>query len=74
MELSCYKVDVGSLEPAIRRKWQSLFKAAFARRASKSETAHVSEQLLTAYAGDEKLALQDLWWALLNSNEFILNH
>jgi hypothetical protein len=54
-------------------KVQSLFKAAVARRPTKSEQ-RMSQQLLTAHQGDEKMALQDLWWALLNSNEFILNH
>jgi hypothetical protein len=51
----------------------SLFKAAVARRPTKQEV-RMSQQLLTAQEGDDNLALQDLWWALLNSNEFILNH
>ncbi len=54
-------------------KVHALFKAAAARRANKLEL-RMSQQLLVAHAGNEQLALQDLWWALLNSNEFILNH
>ena len=34
----------------------------------------VSNELLAARDGDVGAALQDIWWALLNSNEFILIH
>jgi hypothetical protein len=27
-----------------------------------------------ARKGDAAAALQDIWWAVLNSNEFIINH
>ena len=32
------------------------------------------EPFASVLKGDMKAALQDVWWAVLNSNEFILNH
>ena len=37
-------------------------------------TAICKSAMLLARKGQVKEALQDVWWALLNSNEFILNH
>jgi hypothetical protein len=34
----------------------------------------ISNQLLAARDGNVPAALEDIWWALLNSNEFILIH
>ena len=34
----------------------------------------VANRLLLARKGDTTAALQDIWWAVLNSNEFIINH
>ena len=31
-------------------------------------------KLIAESKEDKRLALQDIWWALLNSNEFILDH
>ena len=39
----------------------------------RSETT-AANQLMALRGGDAIAALQDVWWALLNSNEFILNH
>ena len=54
-----------------------MFWATLARKPTGKER-RVATQLAKrreASAGDaRKEALQDLWWALLNSNEFILNH
>ena len=49
-----------------------LFKAALARPASSTERRWAN----TALRGRSNLAeaLQDMWWVLLNTNEFILNH
>ena len=47
--------------------------ASLARRATQSELK-MAQQLLASYSGDENKALEDIWWALLNSNQFILNH
>lgn len=50
-----------------------LFLTGFARRPSKNESS-VARKLLIARKGDEKEMLQDLWWAIINSNEFIMQH
>ncbi|MCA9143173.1 MAG: DUF1549 domain-containing protein [Planctomycetales bacterium] len=62
-----------------------LFQAGLARRPTKDEIA-IANQLFIARASsgrDKKrvdpgaatlAALQDVWWAVLNSNEFIINH
>jgi hypothetical protein len=50
-----------------------LFMAGFARSPRKEEL-DIANKLLLARKGDTAAALQDLWWAILNSNEFIMNH
>ncbi|NND96359.1 MAG: DUF1549 domain-containing protein [Pirellulaceae bacterium] len=50
-----------------------LFMAGLARRPTTKEMG-VARQLLMARKGDEKEMMQDLWWAILNSNEFIMQH
>ena len=50
-----------------------LFAAGLARRPSKDEVA-VASRLLQARKGNKKEMLQDMWWAILNSNEFIMQH
>jgi len=35
---------------------------------------YIANKLLLARKGDTVAALQDVWWAVLNSNEFIFNH
>ncbi len=52
-------------------KVHTLFTAGLARRA-KPEELKIAAQLLQARQGKADEALQDLWWAVLNSNEFIL--
>jgi hypothetical protein len=47
--------------------------SALARMPEREELA-LSNKLLAVREGDVSAALQDIWWALLNSNEFILNH
>ncbi|HJT34468.1 MAG TPA: DUF1549 domain-containing protein [Pirellulales bacterium] len=49
-----------------------LYRAALARYPSKSELQLVGG--LLGARDDESTVLEDVWWALLNSNEFILNH
>ena len=60
-----------------RMRWKEqidhLFLAALARRPTRPET-RMTSNLLSARKGDQTAALQDVWWVLLNSNEFILNH
>jgi hypothetical protein len=50
-----------------------LYLAALARMPTRPELA-ISNELLVARGGNVGAALQDIWWALLNTNEFILNH
>ncbi len=54
-------------------KIRYLYLAAFSRRPTKQEIT-LSNELLAARDGKVGAALQDIWWALLNSNEFILIH
>lgn len=50
-----------------------LYEAALSRRPSREERA-VCGQLFAARSGDLGESLRDVWWALLNSNEFLINH
>ncbi len=54
-------------------KLERLFLSALSRRPTKREVA-TANHLLTTHQGKLDAALEDLWWALLNSNEFILDH
>jgi len=54
-------------------KIDAIYLAALGRRPSPREVAKANE-LMIARKGDAVGALQDIWWAVLNSNEFILNH
>jgi hypothetical protein len=54
-------------------KIRNLYLAALSRKPSREELT-ISNQLLSARDGNVVEALQDIWWALLNSNEFVLNH
>lgn len=54
-------------------KINQLFTAALSRKATSSEL-QLAQLLWQQRKGDTTAALQDLWWAVLNSNEFILNH
>ncbi len=54
-------------------KITELYLAALARKPTAAEIGDAN-QLLVARHLDAAAALQDIWWAVLNSNEFILNH
>jgi hypothetical protein len=56
-----------------QEKIDRLFLAALARKPSTSEMSATSA-LYRAHKGDVMAVLQDMWWAVLNSNEFIFNH
>ncbi|WP_146390463.1 DUF1549 domain-containing protein [Allorhodopirellula solitaria] len=56
-----------------RERLTRLYLTGLARRPTKNETA-IAGKLLVARGGDEKEMLQDLWWAIINSNEFIMQH
>lgn len=53
-------------------KVEHLFLAALSRRPTKKELSAISEILKAR--NNDAAAMQDIWWALLNSNEFILDH
>jgi hypothetical protein len=55
------------------KKVHQLFLAALARQATRDELS-MAQNLLMARGGNVGAALQDIWWAVLNSNEFILNY
>ncbi|MDB4476813.1 DUF1549 and DUF1553 domain-containing protein [Rhodopirellula sp.] len=56
-----------------RDRVNDLFIAGLARRPSRNEMT-IASKLLIARKGKEKDMLQDMWWAILNSNEFIMQH
>jgi uncharacterized protein DUF1549/uncharacterized protein DUF1553 len=66
-----YKVATGDLKPHARIDY--LYMAALARRPTSKEMK-IANELLAARNGNAAAAMQDIWWAILNSNEFILIH
>lgn len=56
-----------------REKIGTLYRAALGRRPTPPES-NLCNELLVARDGDVVATLQDVWWAVLNSNEFILIH
>lgn len=57
----------------INEKVEHLYLAALARKPSSAELT-MAKGLLGARRSDLTAALQDVWWSLLNCNEFIFNH
>ncbi len=64
-------IATSNMSPA--KKIEYLYEAALARRPSSNEIG-IANQLVVARKGDAGAALQDMFWAVLNSNEFILQH
>jgi hypothetical protein len=54
-------------------KIETLYQAALARRPTAKELKTAND-ILVECKGDAIGALQTIWWAVLNSNEFIINH
>lgn len=50
-----------------------LFMAGLARPPSQNELI-AAQQLAATHKGNGVAAMEDIWWAVLNSNEFIMNH
>lgn len=50
-----------------------LFRAGLGRKPRKTEL-NMARQFLSIYRGNRQEALRDIWWVILNCNEFILNH
>jgi hypothetical protein len=59
------------MKPA--EKIDYLFEAALARKPNSGEVS-AANWLMRERGGDSVGALQDIFWAALNSNEFILQH
>jgi len=57
----------------LEEKVEHLFLAALSRQPSKRELEAV-RQIIAQNASNSATALEDIWWSLLNSNEFILDH
>ena len=74
------KISTGSFLDRVHRSGKSttdrltkLFLAGLARRPAKKEL-DIARKLYAARGGKEKEMMQDMWWAILNSNEFIMQH
>src|SRR5690606_7987843 len=65
------RIATSNLSPSA--KIEHLFLAGLARKPTSGELT-IANKLLLARKGDAAAALQDMWWAVLNSNEFIMNH
>jgi hypothetical protein len=64
---------VNDPQTSSREKVDYIFLAGLARRAS-SEEWNLANRLVAARGGNVADAMKDLWWIVLNSNEFIFNH
>jgi hypothetical protein len=65
--------SVAASGASAKAKIDALYLAALARKPSAKEVA-AANAILNARRGDVVGSLQDVWWAVLNSNEFIINH
>lgn len=64
---------ISSSKLSSRDKINYVYLSALSRKPGDKELA-IANELLKARRGNETAALQDMFWALLNSNEFIFNH
>lgn len=65
--------SLANAKSSFNDKVQRLFLAGLGRRPRPDEIA-IAQQILAARKNDLGAMLQDMWWAILNSNEFIFNH
>jgi hypothetical protein len=70
---SLIDVVVNDSKLSNREKVDYLFLAGLARKATNDEWT-LANRLVAARQGNPNEALKDLWWVILNSNEFIFNH
>lgn len=64
---------VANSKISTEQKIEHLFLASVARKPTARESQAI-KAIVERNPGNETQALQDIWWALLNSNEFILDH
>jgi len=64
---------VANSKISIDQKIEHLFMASVARKPTARESQSI-KAIVERNPDNETQALQDIWWALLNSNEFILDH
>jgi hypothetical protein len=65
--------SLATSEMKFDQKVDHLFLSALSRQPTSREQ-RVASTILASSKGDEEAALEDVWWAILNSNEFILDH
>lgn len=58
---------------ADQQRIEQLYLTALSRRPTRNEL-NVAQQVWRAHSGDSMAAMQDIYWAMLNTNEFILQH
>ncbi|OYP37094.1 hypothetical protein CGZ80_06795 [Rhodopirellula sp. MGV] len=68
-----FLAEIGTSGKTATDRLNRLYLAGLARRPTKRETK-LAGDLYRANGGDEAEMMQDLWWAILNSNEFIMQH
>ncbi len=64
---------IANQKMSLSKKVDRLFKAGLSRKATRSEQK-LAVDLIRARGGSVREGLRDLWWVVLNSNEFIFNH
>ena len=72
-ERGSFLYETFSKPGADNAKMNDLYLAALSRKPTRRETS-VASNLIRKYGSKKAQAYQDLFWALLNSNEFIFNH
>lgn len=65
--------EIVASDQSTQSKVQQLFMAALSRQPSPDELMQMKQLAATAGVPEQQF-LQDIWWALLNSSEFILDH
>jgi len=65
--------NVASADSKNAAKINHLFTTALSRKPTKRE-ADMANQMWASHDGNSLAALQDVWWVVLNSSEFIFNH
>jgi hypothetical protein len=68
-----YLHSVAVADTKSSQKINQLFTTALSRKPS-AEELRIANEVWRLRGGDTMAALQDVWWVVLNSNEFIFNH